>query len=364
MKHEAHDIRLAAALELASPAAGQKTLSRPQAEALADALAADLARTVPAVDQSMLVLGGGLFETADLLRPGLPAWSALMDLARPSLRDQGVQPQLLAIGSHQGRMPDQRLSPSAESADNRFLIVPLLLLCPADQGSLLEKSLESELFERGSIDPPARALLHDTLGLDTVHGQLLTATDLLALQHVQMDAAGLGPFWPVVEHAILRPDEDSDFSIAAGLEARWQPGEQEILIRFQTFDELAQPPAGYALWQRSFRTLTALLDSHGMKWRVACGPAVRLAEHGRLAIHLAGNWQGDGAAVTEQHDPDTGLIAWTVATDGQLTHYYPLDAGTAQLQKQALIQRHGRIERPELLQFCPESFRLLPVRRA
>ncbi len=359
MDTQAHDIRLAAALEISNPAGPLRTLNRSQAEDLAAALAADLARTLPGADEVMLVLAGALFEPAQLLRPGLPAWSALLDLARPSLREQGVQPQLLAIGTHQGRMPDQRLAPPSRPAPSQFLVIPLMLISTAEHGPGLEAALERDLFERGSIDPPARALLHQALGLDSVHGQLLTATDLLALQHVQMDAAGLGAFWPVVEHAVLAPEEDQQFELAAGLTAAWQADKAGLVIDFVTFDSFQRPPGEYVLWQRAFRTLTALMETHGLEWQVDCGPDVRLEAAGRLAIHSAGSWPGPDS-VTEHTDPDAGLIAWTVAAGGALAHWYPLDGGTARARRELLEQRHGSIERPGGVQFCPQTLRLLP----
>lgn len=351
-----HDIRLAAGFETASHAAA-RTLTRAQADTLAQALATDLARTIPGIDQSMLVVGGGLFEATQLLRPGLPAWSALFDLARPVVRDQGLTPQLLAIGSHNKRMPDQRLAPPAGTIESQFVLIPLLLISGAEDGARLETELERELFERGSIDPPARALLHEALGLDTVHGQLLTATDVLALQNVQMDAAGLGSFWPVVEHAVLSPDQDVEFSLPADLRSRWKGAEQTLEIDFVTFDSYRRPPSEYAIWQRAFRTLTALVGAHAMAWRAVCEAHIESDKDARLLREPAGPQNGP-QAVTEHVDADAGLIAWTVATGSRLIHLYPLDADTARRQRAELEQRYGRIERPGAVQYCPDRLEL------
>ena len=352
-----HDIRLAAGFEISAHPAAKRTLSRAQAETLAQALAADLARSIPGIDQSMLVLGGGLFEPAQLLRPGLPAWSALFDLARPVLRDQGLGPRLLAIGSHDGRMPDQRLAPPNEALQSQFVLIPLLLVSSAEDGPNLESELERELFERGSIDPPARALLHETLGLDTVHGQLLTASDVLALQNVQMDAAGLGSFWPVVEHAVLSPDQDADFSLPAELRSRWKGAEQALEIDFVTFNRYRRPPAEYALWQRAFRTLTALVEAHALPWHAAQDTAMEPDGTGRLLLEPAGRHNGP-EAVTEHRDRDAGLIAWTVAADSKLFHLYPLDADSARRKRAELERQYGHIHRADSIQHCPENLQL------
>lgn len=362
MSTDVHDIRLAAGFEIPGGSAAARTLSRQQAEQLAAALAADLARTVPGVDQAMLVVAGSLFEPAELLRPGLPAWSALTDLATPIVREQGLSPRLLAIGSHEGRLPDRRLAPQPEPVQGQFVVLALLLVCDSEDGPALETALEAELFERGSIDPPARALLHQALGLESIHGQLLTATDLLALQHVQMDAAGLGGFWPVVEHAVLAPDEASEFELAAGLQARWVADEQRLTIEFLPFDTFTGTPAAYLLWLRALRTLTALADAHGLAWQPVAADDCQIDAAGRLVTHAAGPCRAaDG--VTEHRDPEAGLIAWSVVDAGQLTHVYPLDTATARRQHELMRERDPDLLRPGQMLVCPDSQTLTPSTR-
>ncbi|MEE4639593.1 MAG: hypothetical protein V2J42_12725 [Wenzhouxiangella sp.] len=360
MKTDVHDIRLAAGFEIPIHSAQGRTLNREQAERLAEALAADLARTVPNVDQAMLVMAGSLFEPAQLLRPGLPAWTALSDLAAPVLREQGLAPRLLAIGSHGDRLPDRRLAPPEEPVQGQFLAVPLLLVSDLENGPALETALERDLFERGSIDPPARALLHQAVGLDSVHGQLLTATDLLALQHVQMDAAGLSGFWPVIEHAILAPDESAEFELATGLKARWNAADQLLAIDFVPFDAFGGTKRAYLLWLRALRTLTALADAHGLGWAPICEHRCEIDDGGRLVRHWAGPcaWT-DG--LTEHSDPEAGLIAWSVVLDGQLSHLYPLDAATARQQRELLHQRYKNLVQPGQMLVCPDTCTLTPA---
>jgi hypothetical protein len=354
-----HDIRLAAGFEVPINSANQRTLSREQAERLAEALAADLARTVPQADQAMLVVAGSLFEPAQLLRPGLPAWAALSDLAAPVVREQGLAPRLLAIGSHAGHLPDRRLSPPNEPVQGQFLTVALLLVSDAENGPGLETALERELFERGSIDPPARALLHEAVGLNSVHGQLLTATDLLALQHVQMDAAGLSSFWPVIEHAILAPDESAEFELAAGLRASWKAAEPVLAIDFLPFDAFHGTRQAYLVWLRALRTLTALADAHGLEWRPICEHHCEIDQGGRLVRHRAGSCdRPDG--LTEHTDPEAGLIAWSLVVDGQLSHLYPLDSATARRQRDLVKQRYPDLHQPGQMLVCPDTHTLIP----
>lgn len=335
-------------------------LSREQSEQLAAALADDLARTVPGVDQAMLVVAGSLFEPTELLRPGFPAWSALSDLAGPMAHEQGLEARLLAIGSHEGRLPDRRLTPPATPVQGQFVAIAILLVTDPDNGPALEAALERELFERGSIAPPARALLHQALGLDTIHGQLLTANDLLALQHMQMDAAGLGGFWPAIEHAVLSTDEAAEFELAAGLRARWMAGDRTLTIEFHPFDHFPGTQAAYLLWLRALRTLTVLAEAHGLAWQPTVPGDCEVDATGRLVRHRAGPCrQVDG--LTEHLDPEAGLIAWTSVNDGQLSHLYPLDALTARTQRDLLRQRHPGMHRPGQMLVCPDTQTLKPV---
>jgi hypothetical protein len=302
-------------------------------------LAADLARTVPAADQSMLVVSGSIFEPGQLLRPGLPAWTALSDAAAPVIREQGLAPQLLAIGAHQGRLPDRRLAPAEDGVQSQFVAMPILLLADPESGPDLESELERELFERGSIDPPARALLHDALGLDSVHGQLLTATDLLALQHVQMDAAGLGSFWPVVEHALLSPDQSRAYELAAGLKAQWRAEDEVLEIEFLKFSAVGDGEENtYRLWQRALRTLTALCDSHGLQWQSQGSDSDSIQCDGRLIVSTIGPCSTPERAARHVDD-DIGLVAWSVVDKGCLQHLYPLDADTARDTERSLREQ-------------------------
>ncbi len=334
-----YDIRLAAGFEIQPASPPRRTLNRAQAEQLVEALASDLARTVKGADQGLLVAAGAVFEPHELLRPELPAWSALTDSANPLIRERGLSPNLLAIGTHQGRMPDQRLSPSSSAVQGQFLVIPMLLIASEELGPELESQLERDLFERGSIDPPARAFLSEALGLESSHGQLLTANDLLALQHVQMDTAGLSGLWPVVEHVLLAPDETTNFDLAAGLQASWHAGQRQLVLHFLGLKDFPDSDLhAFGLWLRAMRMLVALCDSHAIAWRAEVPETCGLDLDGRLVSqNLGAVDQPDGAV---QHvDEDFGLVAWSIIESGRLKQVYPLDAATANHVNQTLQQQ-------------------------
>lgn len=357
---DCHDIRLVAGFEARPESVSSRMLDRDQAEELTAALAADLARVVPGVEQAVLIGAGVLLEPAELLRPGWPAWSALLDLATPILREHNGGSRVLAVGSHGGRLPDRRLEPAEHTPLGQFLVIPLLLAVPGDAGPELERTLESELFERGGIAPPARALLERFTGVQSAHGQLLTATDLMALHHVQMDAGGMSAFWPLIEQILISPEQDAAGELPALLRARWDGRRQTLYVDFLVFDHFPDGPETYPLWQRALRTLTMLATAHGLHWRVVPGPKTELDEQMQLLIHKAGPIEGPDS-LTEQVDPGVGLIAWTLVEKGFLRHVYPLTAAAAESQRTALNQRFNCVRRPGRLCYRGDPATLQPA---
>ncbi|QOC21927.1 hypothetical protein IC757_12940 [Wenzhouxiangella sp. AB-CW3] len=342
MNQALHHIRLAAGLEIQSdPASVKRVLAREPASELAAHLARDLARVVPEVEQTMLVAGGALFEPTELLQPGLPAWTALEELAGNLLRQSGFQPQVLAIGAHEGRLPHRDLQPGADAPLGQFLVIPLVLLGPTDQATSIEQRLEASLFETGAVHPPGRALLQTQLGLDTVHGQLLTANDLIALQHVQLDGAGLGGFWPVIEHALMAPDQPRTFELPGALSANWNAHAKRLDVQFLGHDQALARQLDPVLWTRAFRTMIALLDAHAVDWQAIGENPLTFDSARQMMIEAAGSAShADG--LTVHHHPQLGLLAWTVVEDGNMHHLHPLRPSAAEAIEQELSTRHGQ----------------------
>ncbi|MGY6631957.1 MAG: hypothetical protein ACXIUL_13245 [Wenzhouxiangella sp.] len=333
MIEKPHHIRLLAGFELEPRPGIGRLLDRELSQEIAQALARDLSRVCPAAEHGMLVLAGSLLEPAELLRPGDPAWTALADLSRPVIRERGFNGQILAIGSHQGRAPDSRLSGDQAEAQGAFLALPLLLIVDPSEAASINRSLESTLFEKGSIDPPARALLDLRAGVKTVHGQLLTRNDLLAIQHVQMDTAGMGAFWPLVEQILVDPTHDHEVSLPGDLNARWEAARQGVVLPFSTFDNSPQALDDYAQQLAAFRAIQSLLALHGINW--ACEDAqAGTGLSGDLLREPAGH-SDENDGVTVQLHPACGLIAWSVCRGGQLEHWYPLNStGFDRLQRE------------------------------
>lgn len=375
MHQKTHHIPILAGFEIQPSPSYQPILDRRVAEEMAQALAADLAKCLPESLDGMLVVGGLVVEPASLLRPGFRAWTALSQLAKPVLTEQGLSTSILAIGAHEGQMPDDRLQPPHAQLMSQFVVLPMLLITDDATGPRLEKKLESELFESGSINPPARALLAEHAGLDSVHGQLLTRNDLMALQRVQLDTAGLSRFWDVIETLLLDGDQTHHFSLPGDLTARWQAAEKQLAIDFLTFnqwvvshaDSAAQmePDQAYGLWIRAYRTLLAVAGAHGIGWTLSLQDSAAFDQERACVIESIPTPQDriDGmATLTEHADSNLGLIAWTWTEPGRQIHLYPIEARAIEAIKKD-FQQHplASISRPGKLCYNEATLELTGV---
>lgn len=333
MQQHTHLIPIVAGFEIIPADNHCPVLDKPAISALAAALADDLSKQLPDGPETFLVVAGMVVEPNQLLRPGFDVWRAMDQLAKPVLRDQGLHSGLLAIGAHQGQMPDDRLQPSQYSLMGQFVCIPMLLIVAEADGEVIETQLETVLFEAGSINPPARALLSTHARLESVHGQLLTRNDLLALQRVQLDTAGLVGFWDVLEALLLSPNHDHRFALPGGLRASWDASQHHVCIVFVTFQQWMQAktqakiePRDYQQWMRAYRTLLALLESHGVAWLIQPQGEAIWDDH-RAAILESHPADLSGAQpahqLTEHIDPDLGLVAWTLIEDERMIHIYP-----------------------------------------
>ncbi len=331
-----HDIRLVAGFEVKTGPIGQRILNKVDCQALGDALAEDLARVASDAGRGTLVIVGSLFEPGELLRPGFPAWQALEDLFRPLSRESQSGGQIMAIGAHDKRFPDARLCPPANPPAGQFLALPLTLISDRDTPGNLTERLERDLFERGGIHPPAQSILANTTGLEIVHGQLMTLNDLIALQHVQMDTAGLGPFWPVVELALVEPLKDHEFDLPGSLTAHWEAGKHLVEIDFVTFDQFDGDVDSYALWTRAFRSLSTLLELHAMPVKI--NSALTHDRERQCLVESVGPIRCNNG-LTEQIHADCGLLAWTLVEDQRQFNLYPLTSDGFGLLKNDFKQR-------------------------
>jgi hypothetical protein len=155
----------------------------------------------------------------------------------------------------------------------------------------------------------------------------MTRTDLMALLKVQLAGAGLDPFWPPVEHALLAPETPSQLELPASVSADWDPTTRRWSLEFTPFHEAGCDGDAYALWLRSFRQTTAMLDAHLVDWRVRAGETGRTEPGSWLAWPLAAD-RASRRVWEIRRDP-VGLVGYSAVMDGCRHAFYPLSANAA-----------------------------------
>ena len=320
------------------PVAGETpprmTLSRDEAAELAALVAADLHALVPQVDAARLALAGALFDPVELLRPGFPVWATLDELARRVPR--GQLDNVVAFGSHEGRMPAQPLEPSAVFADGPMRLLPLSLLAPAGLAEELSEQLETQLVGRGEAGARTADWLMRTLGIRLEHVRYLSRNDLLALTCVQYEHVNLASLWVLLEAALLTPYRSESTLSARGLAMHYADGAVQVQSPAQWLAAHAGDPAqrthDFAGIAFELRQHATLLDAHHLPLRLQAAPGQAVeADSGYLLETLAAVDPGyDPPALFAHEARGLGVVAISVAQRGAagsarvLAHAYPL----------------------------------------
>lgn len=327
MNAASNHIRLVAGFEIRPPATGARLVfERDESERLGALVAEDLAHCVQEVTAAHLVTGPALLEPGQIISPEHAPWAAMARVAGLS-SDSGPAPDagITSIGAHRGQLAHAPLMPYWSPPRGLFVCLPIVLAGAAGALEPLGSKLEQTLFETGGLRPPAMATLAEITGLEPVHGQLMTRADLMALLKVQLAGAGLDPFWPPVEHALIEPGTAATLQLPGGLAVEWNVAAAGWEIEFVPFHRAGADAAEYALWLRALRQTTALLESHLIRWRAT-------SRHEHTEIETQSRWARCDLGPSERTDrgwtvehPEVGLVAYTAVVDGRYSAYYPLD---------------------------------------
>ena len=193
------------ALEL-SPQTRAQTLSLPQVQAgeLAALLARDLARWVPGVRDCNFTVLAALFDPVEILRPGFPLHAELERLTA-QVPGQGSA-QIIALGANENALP-ATLAPSSEFAEGPFRLVPFLLRGDAELIRQVGEQLEASLLDIGMAPADTALFAQENFKAQIEHARYLTVHDLAAMMAMQYEHAGLKNVWPLIETALLAPNE-------------------------------------------------------------------------------------------------------------------------------------------------------------
>jgi len=253
-------------------------LERAAAERLGWSIAEDLQRILGGLDRYGLVVLGGLYDTTELLRPGLPIVDILMDIYRRSLPDTRFQAQVLTIGSQGDTFPIPAIAPRRQPGSGPLFLVPFVFLGETENMDELGSNMEKAMLEKGRASLKTGQLIESEFGIKALNLSYATFNDLCALMKVQLENSGFANLWTLLEAALfpgknpvrVQLDEGNLFILHQGTAYTRHPGFDEWARRFASQDDAI---AGYAHWQRLQRQYTAGLASHGLAVRTISGTA-------------------------------------------------------------------------------------------
>jgi hypothetical protein len=260
------------AIELRGPApATLPCVPTEQAALLVDAVAADLSRLLPGVEGLGLAVAGALFDAAQVLRPGWPLFQELALLYRRERRGDPA-PAVMGLGSAGGRMASPVLEPEPGLGGGPLVLVPFVLVGEDALAQQVGSRMEQVFTEQGLAGAAVPLFLAQGFGLEVEHARYLTRFDLCALAAVQLDHAGLGPVWPLLEAALLAPGT-TQFARSEG-GAGWRCASGSVRGAAFGFGTWARGPGaalpadaraeGFAETLLMQRRAAALLAAHGL----------------------------------------------------------------------------------------------------
>jgi len=232
----------ALALELTPDThAGNVALDAADAATLAGHIAHDLAALAPDAVSLDLGVFAAHFDPVELLRPGWPLHAALAELMTRAPAQAGAS-RVVAFGTHNGQFPDPTLVPDVDYAQGPLRLIPFVLRGDADIATRVGDALEESLLDRGMAGAATALFAQQAFGAPIEHARYLTIRDLCALMAMQYEHAGLTALWPLLECALLAPDEEAWIDAAPEPLARYADGE----VRMAMFDIDAWSEAGFA----------------------------------------------------------------------------------------------------------------------
>jgi hypothetical protein len=328
-------------------------LTRDAAEVMATAVANDLQRILgEQVRSSGMILLGALYDLTELLRPGLPMVEGLLDYYRGGLRGGAFEPQLIALGSAGGQFPVPELAPRRAPGSGPLLALPFALVAPGPELEPVREAMEEELLGKGRASLETDRTVQQLFSVAPVNLSYATLHDVSALLRVQLDHAGFGPLWQLLEAALYRPETPTVVDTDAGNRFLTHQGQAWTpIVDFDAWAAAREEPdeADYLAWQKTQRQYIAGLAAHGIEVTptaarsgiysedaevaLTVAQAAALDPGDRLQVPVTGEPNpGDAAivALTEQASPELGPVAYTVMVQGAdggvryLGHDYPL----------------------------------------
>ena len=278
-------VRGALALELVPGSQpGRAALRQTEAGMLAGLVGRDLAALATDAAALDLVFAGAHYDPAEMLRPGWPLHRRLEELHARAPQSTGPQARIIAFGADEHGAVPQPLRAELELHGGPLRVVPFLLVGTAEQATAVAAEFEHVLLERGMAQADTALTAQDAFAAKVEHARYLTAYDLAAMMALQYRHVGLGSLWPLVETALLAPNEDAWLDAPPEPLLHYIDGAVHIADfdrsgwqRRYAADELdpARIDRGFAHFQARQRQLSAILKVHGLDVHTVPCPAGR-----------------------------------------------------------------------------------------
>lgn len=248
-------------------------LDQPEAGQLAALIARDLAKFEPRAAQLDLAVIAGLFDPVELLRPRWPLHRELERLCAQAPGDGSAR--IIAFAGRGGQLPPT-LQPQPDFAGGALRLLPLVMRGEATVAAEIDAFYEASLLDLGMAGADTALLAQQAFGAQIEHARFLTVHDLAAMMAMQYENVGLGALWPLIETALLAPEQE-----------RWLDAPPEPLVRLfngqariAMLDDEAWASSGLApaqaghdeerlslafdRFQMRQRQIAALLEAHGI----------------------------------------------------------------------------------------------------
>lgn len=281
-------VRGALALELVPGSQpGRAALRQTEAGTLAGLVGRDLAALATDAAALDMVFAGAHYDPAEMLRPGWPLHRRLEELHARAPQSTGPQAdiaRIIAFGADEHGVVPQPLRAELELHGGPLRVVPFLLVGSAEHATSVAAQFEHALLERGMAKADTALQAQEAFDARIEHARYLTAYDLAAMMALQYRHVGLDALWPLLETALLAPEED------AWLDAPPEPLMRYVdgTIRVAEFDrsgwqrryandelDPARIDRGFDHFQARQRQLTAILKVHGLDVHAVPCPAHR-----------------------------------------------------------------------------------------
>lgn len=316
---------------------------REAAQPLANQLSFELGKQLKTLDGLGLVWMAASYDSAQLLRPGLPIFKALDDLYRAGLRDPLDTPQVMTLQALRGNAPSPDLNVDESLLGGPMVFIPLLLM--GDSSAIAEASavLEANLLETGLTDARTALMLVEALGQQAEHARLMTLNDLAAMMSMQYSHVGMQDVWQVIETAVLQVANPATNELAGINNSDLHFQGDAAQLRLYGIDPNAAPVDRVLRIEAMLkqRQTIALLQAHALPITlIAPEKPGWHSEIAELDYWLETKLQSDSTPTQISHyraliDPGSGLIACELfdAVESSIGFAYPLSEPGAQALK-------------------------------